>query len=208
MCQAAINNSCKASDYLPRCGFPPGRVGSITLGSACLLVHRHTRSPSRQSNVHRLQPSFCQQLQTGAPGSQTDTVHMAYIGILFVPFQVLPIYEGLYTFFEVLGSDGELELDQQLLDQQLVAECLASLHDSHYSCINLQQHQADLSQCNIRPAQMTRLWFVLAFGWSQLLLLRPDVAIWSFQLLWSLRLLPAAMLNVSCQNTMIKNDFQ
>ena len=39
----------------------------------------------------------------------------AHLGILLISFQILAINQGLDALLEVLSSDGELELDEQLL---------------------------------------------------------------------------------------------
>ena len=61
----------------------------------------------------------------------------AYLGILLIPLKIFPVDEGLDALLQVLCPDGELELDEQLLHQQFVAQALASLHDPHYCSINL-----------------------------------------------------------------------
>ena len=61
----------------------------------------------------------------------------AYLGVLLIPFKILPVNEGLDALLQVLCPDGKLELDKELLHQQLVAQALASLHDPHYGSINL-----------------------------------------------------------------------
>ena len=61
----------------------------------------------------------------------------AYLGVLLIPFKILPVNEGLGALLQVLCPDGELELDEQLLHQQFVAQALASLHDPHNCSINL-----------------------------------------------------------------------
>lgn len=62
---------------------------------------------------------------------------VAYLRVLLITFKILSVDEGLNPFLEVLCPDGKLELYEQLLHKQLVAQALACLHHTHNGRINL-----------------------------------------------------------------------
>ena len=69
---------------------------------------------------------------------------MADLGVLLISFQILSVNEGVYSLLEVLCPDGELELYEQLLHQQLVTQAFSCLHNAHNSSVNLQRKEPQL----------------------------------------------------------------
>ena len=95
----------------------------------------HTRSSCPPARSLKTQTP--QRGREGSAGANNTGEEGAHRGIVQVACQVLAVYERLYALLQVRGADGELELDEQLPHQQLVAQGLARLHHPHYGRIYL-----------------------------------------------------------------------
>ena len=104
------------------------------------VAFQHTTTACLRLCTDGLRLAYCQ--ASAQPSRcKVHSCSRTYAGICVISRQVLAVYEGLYPLLEVGAAHRELELNQQLAHQQLVAELLASLHYPHNCSIDLRRQR-------------------------------------------------------------------